>query len=275
MTSLALLPIFLIGLFGGVHCVGMCGGIVSAFSVATPKRRPFPLPVTTSVATSVAASVTNAVTTTSTPSDGLLSAAADGSLRVIAFNAGRIGSYMVAGALAASLAGSLRTLSQIATFQTAGYWLANLMLIALGASLMNLWHGLSRVEAIGQILWRRIQPLMKHLLPVTSIWQAAALGGLWGWVPCGMVYSVLMTALLTGSPMQGALVMGAFGLGTLPLLLSMGLLGTALQTLLRKPVVRVLAGTLVLSFGVLGLLRVVTGMSHGWLDAVCISPAVL
>ncbi len=255
MTSLALLPIFLIGLFGGVHCVGMCGGIVSAFSVATPKRRPFPLPVTTS--------------------GHFLSAAADGSLRVIAFNAGRIASYMVAGALAASLAGSLRTLTQIASFQTAGYWLANLMLIALGASLMNVWHGLTRLEAIGQILWRRIQPLMKNLLPVESIWQAAALGGLWGWVPCGMVYSVLMTALLTGSPVQGALVMGAFGLGTLPLLLSMGMLGTTLQPLLRKPAVRVVAGTLVLSFGVLGLVRVATGMSHGWLDAVCISPAAM
>ncbi len=255
MTSLALLPIFLIGLFGGVHCVGMCGGIVGAFSVATPKRRPFPLPVTSS--------------------NHLISAAADGSLRVFAFNAGRIASYMLAGALAASLAGNLKTLIHISEMQTAGYWLANLMLIALGASLMNLWHGLARLEALGQILWRRIQPLMKNLLPVESIWQAAALGGLWGWVPCGMVYSVLMTALLTGSAAQGALVMGAFGLGTLPLLLSMGMLGTTLQPLLRKPAVRVLAGALVLSFGVLGLLRVATGMSHGWLDAVCISPAAM
>lgn len=210
-----------------------------------------------------------------TTPDGLLSAAADGSLRVIAFNAGRIASYMLAGAMAASLAGSLRTLTQIAFLQTAGYWLANLMLIALGASLMNVWHGLTRLEAIGQILWRRLQPLMKNLLPVESLWQAAALGGLWGWVPCGMVYSVLMTALLTGSATQGALVMGAFGLGTLPLLLSMGMLGTTLQPLLRKPAVRVVAGTLVLSFGVLGLLRVATGISHGWLDAVCISPVAL
>ena len=193
----------------------------------------------------------------------------------MAFNAGRISSYMIAGALAASLAGSLRTLTQIASLQTAGYWAANLMLIALGASLMNLWHGLSRLEAVGQLLWRRLQPLMKHLLPVTTLWQAAALGGLWGWVPCGMVYSVLMTAMLTGSATQGALVMGAFGLGTLPLLVSMGLLGTTLQPLLRKPFVRVLAGSLVLAFGVLGLVRVATGMSHGWLDAVCISPAGL
>ncbi len=249
------MPIFLIGLFGGVHCVGMCGGIVGAFSVASPARRPFPIPL-------------NAASR-------VLAAAGDGGLRVMAFNAGRISSYMIAGALAASLAGSLRTLTQIASLQTAGYWAANLMLIALGASLMNLWHGLSRLEAVGQLLWRRLQPLMKHLLPVTTLWQAAALGGLWGWVPCGMVYSVLMTAMLTGSATQGALVMGAFGLGTLPLLVSMGLLGTTLQPLLRKPLVRVLAGSLVLAFGVLGLVRVATGMSHGWLDVLCISPAGL
>ncbi len=253
MTSLALLPIFLIGLFGGVHCVGMCGGIVSAFSVVTPAaptRKPFPIAVT-------------------------VAGSASGMLRVLAFNAGRIGSYLLAGAFAAGLAGSLHALTHITQWQTAGYWLANLMLIALGASLMNLWHGLSRLEALGQILWRRVQPLMKHLLPVTSLWQAAALGGLWGWVPCGMVYSVLMTALLTGSAAQGAMVMGAFGLGTLPLLMTMGLLGTKIQPLLRRPRVRFAAGLLVLLFGLLGLLRVATGISHGWLDAVCISPVPL
>jgi sulfite exporter TauE/SafE len=255
LTSLALLPIFLIGLFGGVHCVGMCGGIVGAFSIATPARRPFPVPVATQ--------------------SGLLSATADGSLRVLAFNAGRIGSYMIAGALAGGLVGSVATLTQMTSLQTMGYWAANLMLIALGASMMQLWHGLAHLESVGQLLWRRLQPLIKHLLPVETIVQAAALGGLWGWVPCGMVYSVLMTAMLTGSARDGALVMGAFGLGTLPLLVSMGLLGSSLQPFLRKPPVRLLAGALVLAFGLLGLIRAATGISHGWLDAVCITPAAM
>jgi sulfite exporter TauE/SafE len=87
-----------------------------------------------------------------------------------------------------------------------------------------------------------------------------------------MVYSVLMTALLTGSGTQGALVMLAFGLGTLPLLFSIGLLGTRLQSILQRPVVRMLAGALVLAFGLLGVYRAVSGVSHGWLDAVCITP---
>ncbi len=251
MTSISLLPIFLIGLLGGVHCVGMCGGIVSAFAVATP-RRTFPVPVTASVS--------------------LPAAVADSGTRVMAFNAGRIGSYMVAGAFA-GLLGSVPALINLAAVQTVVYWLANLMLVLLGLTLMNVWHGLSRIEAVGRVVWRRVQPLTRRLLPVQGPLQAFALGALWGWVPCGMVYSVLMTALLTASAAQGALVMLAFGLGTLPLLFTIGVAGTSLQPWLQKRAVRTAAGVLVLAFGVLGLVRVGTGLSHGWLDAVCITPA--
>ncbi len=250
MTSISLLPVFLIGLLGGVHCVGMCGGIVSAFAIATP-RRAFPVPVTAT--------------------GSLPSAVADSGARVLAFNAGRIGSYALAGAFA-GLLGSVPALVNLAVVQTAAYWLANLMLVLLGLTLMNAWHGLARIEAVGRIAWRQLQPLMRRLLPVQSPLQALALGALWGWVPCGMVYSVLMTALLTGSAAQGALVMLAFGLGTLPLLFTMGMAGTSLQAFLQKPAVRMAAGLLVLVFGVLGLVRAGTGLSHGWLDAVCITP---
>lgn len=230
----------------------MCGGIVSAFAVATP-RRPFPVPVA---------------------AEGRMTGSlADSGPRVLAFNAGRIASYMIAGALA-GLLGSVPAMINLATLQTAAFWLANLMLVALGLTLMNAWHGLSRLEAVGQLAWRRVQPLIRRLLPVRSPVQALLLGGLWGWVPCGMVYSVLTTALLTGSPQQGALVMLAFGLGTLPLLFSMGVAGATLQPLLQKKSVRFAAGLLVLAFGMLGLLRVGLGLSHGWLDSVCITPAV-
>jgi sulfite exporter TauE/SafE len=231
----------------------MCGGIVGAFSVATPPTKAFPIAVVTQ-----------------TRSVGFPS---EGSLRVLAFNLGRIASYMVAGAVA-GLLGSIPVLINITTLQSIGYWLANVLLIALGLSLMNIWHGLARVESVGLWLWHRVQPLIGRFLPVQTVWQAAALGSLWGWVPCGMVYSVLMTALLTGSALHGALVMLAFGLGTLPLLFSMGLLGTRLQANLQKPTIRMLAGLVVLSFGLLGMFRLSTGISHGWLDAVCITPSM-
>ncbi|MEY4468153.1 MAG: hypothetical protein RIR21_1946 [Pseudomonadota bacterium] len=231
----------------------MCGGIVGAFSVAGPPAKAFPIAVVTETRS--------------------VAFPPEGSLRVLAFNLGRIASYMVAGAVA-GLLGSIPALIHITTLQSIGYWLANVLLIALGLTLMNLWHGLARVESLGLWMWRRVQPLISRFLPVETMWQAAALGSLWGWVPCGMVYSVLMTALLTGSAMNGALVMLAFGLGTLPLLFSMGLLGTRLQANLQKPSVRIIAGLVVLSFGVLGMFRLSTGLSHGWLDAVCITPSI-
>lgn len=255
MTDLHLLSFFLIGLLGGVHCAGMCGGIVSAFSVAS-QRRPFPVAVVTG---SGAAAPSSAV-------------AAD-ALRVVAYNAGRIASYAVAGAIAGSIAQGARTFSFLSTFQIAGYWLANLMLIALGLYLMDAWRGLSLLEAAGQVAWRRVQPLTKHLLPIDSLPKAFAFGALWGWLPCGMVYSVLLTAMLSGSAASGALVMLAFGAGTLPVLMTMGLLGARLQVWTRKRVVRTVSGLVVILFGLIGLVRAGGGMAPAWLDVFCVTPA--
>jgi uncharacterized protein len=253
LNSLALFPLFLVGLFGGVHCVGMCGGIVGAFGVAAPTRATFPIPVV---------SQSRAVTRHSSSF-----------LRVFLFNAGRITSYMVAGALMAGIVGSVSLFINLTVLQKAGYVVANLMLIALGLSLMQMWSGIAQLEKLGQLLWQRLQPSLKIFIPIEKPWQAFALGAIWGWVPCAMVYSVLMTALLTGSALQGALVMLAFGLGTLPLLITMGWLSQSLPAFFRKAQVRLLAGLLVLLFGLLGVYRLVTGLSHGWLDALCLTPA--
>lgn len=256
MSGLSLVPIFMVGLLGGVHCVAMCGGIVGAFSMTPNSRRVFPVAVRTE-------------------SSAMLHAAAlDGTLRVAAYNMGRIGSYVLAGAIAGGMAGGARTLSNVSVLQTGGYWLANLMLIALGLYLMDGWRGLTRLEAAGQMVWRHVQPLMKHLLPLDSPLKVLALGGLWGWVPCGMVYSVLLTAMLTGSALSGATVMLVFGLGTLPTLLTMGLLGTPLKMWAQHRGVRVASGLIVLGFGALGLVRAANGLPVGWLDVVCLSPPV-
>jgi uncharacterized protein len=253
VTEYHLLSVFMIGLLGGVHCVGMCGGIVSAFSVAAP-RRAFPVPVTNGAGALARATVL------------------DGAGRVVAYNAGRMASYAIAGAIAGGVAQGVRTLSFMSSFQIGGYWLANLMLVALGLYLMDAWRGLARLESAGQLVWRRLQPMVKRLLPVDTLPKAFALGGLWGWVPCGMVYSVLLTAMLSGSATSGAAVMLAFGAGTLPVLLTMGMLGTHLQAWTRHRGVRIAAGLVVLAFGLLGLVRASSGLSLGWLDAVCLTP---
>jgi sulfite exporter TauE/SafE len=243
-----LLPFLIAGLAGSVHCAGMCGGIVGAFSVgAPPARRVIPI----------------------ARADTATAAAALG--HVLAYNAGRLGSYMLAGALAGGLAGGVASLARVASAQMAAYWMANLMLAAMGLYLMDAWRGLARVEAAGGALWRRVKPLVKPLVPMDTPMKALALGGLWGWVPCGMVYSVLLTAMLTGSALDGALVMGAFGAGTLPMLLAMGMAGTRLREHLQKRPVRLAGGMLVLGFGMLGLLRAASGGQHRWLDVLCLT----
>ena len=250
MNLLSLLPVFLTGLLGSVHCIGMCGGIVSAFSTASPRRPAFAL-----------VSATPSVATRLVP--------------VLAYNFGRIGSYAAAGALAGGLAGAAATLTHLAVLQNVFYWLANLMLVALGLYLMDAWHGLVRLEAAGQHVWQKLRPLMRPLLPMDTPFKALALGAIWGWLPCAMVYSVLLTALLSGSAARGAGVMLAFGLGTLPTLLSLGMLGAQLRLAAKRRPVRVACGLLVLGFGVLGLMRASHGISLGWLDALCLSPQVL
>ncbi|MGO4381271.1 sulfite exporter TauE/SafE family protein [Pseudoduganella sp. RAF53_2] len=237
-----LLPVFVVGLAGSVHCAGMCGGIVSAFSMAPGRVIPI------------------------TPAG-----AARGLPRVLAYNTGRIASYALAGALAGGLANGAAALAHLAAWQTAAYWMMNLMLALLGLYLMDAWHGLARVEAAGGVLWRHIQPALRPLVPMDTLPKALALGAAWGWVPCGMVYSVLLTAILGGSALNGAAVMAAFGLGTLPMLLAMGLLGARLRDWLRRRQVRVLGGLLVLGFALLGLARAATGVQHGWIDALCLS----
>ena len=138
--------------------------------------------------------------------------------------------------------------------RSALYVLANLMLVALGLYLMGVTRALAFSERAGQKLWRHLQPLSRRYLPARTAAQAFPLGLLWGWLPCGLVYSALATALTSGSAWHGAGLMLAFGVGTLPNLLLAGLLAAHLQAYARQPVVRMLSGLLILGFGVWGLL---------------------
>ena len=117
------------------------------------------------------------------------------------------------------------------------------------------WFGLARVEQAGGVLWQRIEPLGKRLLPVQTVGQALVLGLLWGWIPCGLVYSALILTISAGGVLQGLGIMLAFGLGTLPNLLAMGFAVGAVAHMTKKPWVRWLAGGLVIGFGVVTLWR--------------------
>lgn len=247
----SLFPVFLVGLLGSVHCAGMCGGIVGALSFAP--RRPG------AGATTIALHPV---------------AAAPAAVNVAAYNLGRIASYMTAGALAGGIAEGASALSSLPLLQAGAYWLANLMLAAMGLYLMGAWSGIAHVERAGQWLWRRVQPALKRVGPPDTPGRMAAAGALWGWLPCAMVYSVLVTAMLSGSAAAGALTMLAFGLGTLPMMLALGLLGARLRGWLRLPAVRIACGAVVLGFGVLGLLRAAGGLPPSWLHTLCVTAGV-
>lgn len=254
MSGISLFPVFLVGLAGSVHCAGMCGGIVGALSVpARPAQRQvaFPLPVRSETAAGGASL-----------------------LHVGAYNAGRIASYMVAGALAGGLAGGAVALATVPALQDAFSLLANLMLIALGLFLMDAWRGLARLEQGGQALWRHVAPLLRRLkpgAPHAGPCTMLAAGALWGWLPCGMVYSVLATAMLSGSAAGGAAVMAAFGLGTLPMLAALGLAGQGLRRALARCGVRIACGIAILVFGLAGLTRAGDLHALGWPGALCLS----
>ena len=220
MPEISYLSVFLVGLLGGVHCVGMCGGIVTALSLSSTTGRPA-LPM------------------------------------LLAYNFGRITSYALAGAIVGAIGASTILLERFVPAERVLYGLANIMLILLGLYLAGLSRAVLALERVGSVVWARLQPLMKRFIPVRTVPQAFFTGAVWGWLPCGLVYSVLISALATGSAAHGALLMLAFGAGTLPNLLAMGLFAQRLQTLTRKPGVRLAAGLLVAAFGVWGLTRLI------------------
>lgn len=244
-----LVPLFVVGLVGSVHCAAMCGGIVSALSLAPARVARFPVPVHT----------------VGVPRASLAS--------IAAYNTGRIASYSLAGALAGGAAGSARSLAGLPALQTGGFWLANLMLVALGLYLMDAWRGLAWVEQGGRGLWRQVQPALRRIGTPDTTPKMFVAGFLWGWLPCGMVYSALVTAMLSGSALHGAALMCAFGLGTLPMLVGLGAAGAQLRMMIARRPVRVASGVVVLGFGVLGIARAMGGLPQSWIHTICIGGA--
>lgn len=221
LPDLSLISAFLIGLLGSTHCLGMCGGIVSAFTF------------------SVRADLRRSAWTLSP--------------YLLAYNAGRIVSYGIAGYIAGAVgAGAFGLLPSESSLQVARIVRAGFM-IALGLYLAGWWPGLQVLEKWGGAVWRHIEPLGRRFLPVDHPLKAMGIGLVWGWLPCGMVYAVLVGALASGSAGQGSLLMLAFGAGTLPMLLAMGVTAEWLKDFVRRSWVRRGAGLIILFFGLYGI----------------------
>lgn len=178
---------FLIGLLGSTHCLGMCGGISASLSMALPVGSGFRFRQ---------------------------------SLMLLAFNFGRIASYAVIAAGVALL--STSAADQWAELGGLLRTIAGLLLILMGLSMAQWWQGIRYVERLGAPVWAKLSPLTRRLLPVRHPGQALALGVLWGWLPCGLIYSTLGWAALQPTVNSAALTMVFFGLGTLPSMLATG-----------------------------------------------------
>ena len=215
MQSLAAAA-FAAGLLGGVHCAGMCGGIVASLSASS--RGPA-LP------------------------------------RQLAFNGGRIAAYATAGAIFGTV-GSAFQWGALQQAQVALFISANVLMIFLGLYVAGWGRAVLRLESAGGAAWRAIEPLRRRFFPVDSTLKALGAGAVWGWVPCGLVYSMLALALASGDALSGAAVMLAFGLGTLPNLLAAGFAAQRILAIRRYPWVRRTAGVAIIALAAVGLARV-------------------
>ena len=213
--TLSITAALLIGLVGSPHCIGMCGGIVSLFTMAGAQNR-----------------------------------ASIGSLSYnMVFQFGRVSCYALLGTLA-GLAGSL-ALDSHAGFINKLHWASLILLIGIALSIIGWWNPYSIIEKAGGKLWKKIQPLGKHILPINSKAKAYALGLVWGFLPCGLIYSTLAWSATAGNPGTSALLMVFFGLGTMPALLGIGSFAGELKTQMQRTAPKYMLALLLIVIGLL------------------------
>jgi sulfite exporter TauE/SafE len=210
-----------VGLFSSLHCLGMCGGIVGALSFGLPEEirqnrwRFIPY--------------------------------------LLAYNSGRLLSYATAGGLIGWLGMSLFISISPHYGHTLLKWLAAAFMVAIGLYLAGWFSRFALLENLGRPLWRKLEPLGQRLLPVQSLLKAFFFGLVWGWLPCGLVYAAVVYAAASGGAADGALFMVFFGLGTLPAVLTAGILSHWIARLSQTPRVRRGAGVFIIFLAVLTL----------------------
>jgi len=226
---------FILGLFSTVHCVGMCGGIIGALSLSLP--------------------------------DSIRQQRLPHVLFISLYNLGRILSYSFAGLVVGYIGAEAAAYTDMSGGPSMLRYTGVVLMIAIGLYLAGWLPQLSKVERIGAPVWKLLEPIGRRLVPVTTMPKALLYGLVWGWLPCGMVYFVLVWALTSGSATQGALTMAAFGLGTLPSLLTAGLAMSSLKRFTRMKMVRQVVGILVIAMAIGTLLMPMGGHKKGHMDS--------
>ncbi|MBD1389608.1 sulfite exporter TauE/SafE family protein [Neiella sp. HB171785] len=216
--------LFMIGLFGSGHCLGMCGGLSVALGM------------------------------------GIKGSRADKVRLLVVAQLGRISSYCLIGGLFGWSISQLQLLfgarDVLLVFRIA----ANLMLILMALYIARWWFGLAHLEKVAAPLWQRIKPIQQAFLPIKSTYGALIVGACWGWLPCGLVYSATVTAMAKGDALSSALAMLAFGLGTTPAVMLISSGGSTLSKWIQNPWCRRAVATALIIFATAQLVELL--ISH-------------
>ncbi len=210
---------FLMGLFSSMHCIGMCGSIIGTLTLSlkqeirNSKSKLFPF--------------------------------------VLNYNLGRITSYTLAGLLAGVLeylftmplgAGHGHRLLQI---------LSALIMTGAGLYIAGWFPHFAYIEKTGARIWKLLEPYGRKLIPVQTLAQAYLFGMIWGWIPCGLVYTAVALAATTGNILHSSLTMLFFGLGTLPAVAGVGIITSVLTRLSRMHRFKKIVGLLLIALALL------------------------
>ena len=212
MLTASLLSALLMGLIGSTHCIGMCGGIISTLSTNFSGREqahPF--------------------------------------LIQLFYNLGRISTYAFIGFLIGLFSSQMMDL--LPNPRAVSMKITAVFFILLGLYVSQLVNSFRFLEAAGQKLWIHIEPFGRKYLPASNAFNAWKLGLIWGWLPCGLVYSALALAMTQVHPVHSATIMAVFGLGTLPTLLLIGHFASNVKTLLQNKWVRMVLGLILILYG--------------------------
>ncbi|MGR6036009.1 MAG: sulfite exporter TauE/SafE family protein [Candidatus Nitrosoglobus sp.] len=222
----------LLGLLSALHCIAMCGAIIGTLTLSLPrevrnhKKRLVPF--------------------------------------ILAYNFGRIVSYITMGLIMGLLVRFLGAISHpvVVLVGISGHdvlqAISSFIMLGTGLYIANWFPRFARVDRLGVPLWRRLEPLGRRLIPVRTLKQAFVFGTIWGWLPCGLVYNAVAVAATTGSGTRSALTMLAFGIGTLPAVMSAGIFTAWMTHLASLKGLRHIAGLLIMAMAIINLLAIVS-----------------
>jgi sulfite exporter TauE/SafE len=217
---------FLLGLFSTVHCIAMCGSVIGALTLSLPKE--------------------------------IRESQRQMLPYVFNYNLGRLVSYGIAGGIVGFISSPLTEINGHSVLR----YISILVMIAMGLYLGGWFPKFAKMERMGAPIWRWLQPIGQKLLPVRKKSQALFLGLVWGWLPCGLVYSALAIAATVGDPVKASLVMLSFGAGTLPAVMGAGLFTGLLSAMARAKHLRQIAGLLIIAMALATLFWPMDHIAH-------------